>query len=49
MKRYFFHTSGIYWQEASGKEAAVMWESNDPNTDLEDLIFEKEDGGPSQR
>lgn len=27
----------------------IMWESDDPNADLDDLIFEEEDGQPSQR
>ena len=23
-----------------------MWQTNDPNADLDDLIFDKDDGGP---
>ncbi len=26
-----------------------MWETNDPCADLDDLIFDKDDGGPSER
>jgi len=26
-----------------------MYESDDPNADLEDLIFDEDDGGPSER
>ena len=26
-----------------------MWETNDPYADLEDLIFDKDSGGPSER
>ena len=27
----------------------TMWETEDPNADLEDLIFDQEGGGPSER
>ena len=31
------------------KGAGIMRESNDPKADLEDLIFDEDAGGPSQR
>ena len=37
----------IHWHFQKG--AKLMRESNDPNADLEDLIFDEDAGGPSQR
>ncbi len=31
------------------KEEEVMRETNDPYADLDDLIFDEDDGGPSER
>ena len=39
----------IYCQEFVLKGAPAMYESNDPNADLEDLLFCEEDGHPSDR
>jgi hypothetical protein len=33
----------------SGKEGTAMWEREGEYEDLDDLIFEKDDGGPSER
>ena len=46
----------IFWQRRhilSGREflkgESAMWEWVDGDTDLDDVIFEKDDGGPSER
>ena len=45
----FFGRSRIYCYIVILKGANTMRESNDPNVDLDDLLFEPDDGGPSQR
>ena len=47
---------GIFWRWGhilegvmSGKEGTAMWEYEGEYEDLDDLIFEKDDGGPSER
>jgi hypothetical protein len=37
--------SGVFLR----RENDIMYESDDPNADLEDLIFDEEDGGPSEK
>ena len=45
----FFSDPGIYCCSSLWKGAENMTEHTDPNMDLDDLIFNKEDGGPSER
>ena len=45
----FFACEGIYCQAALWKEGEPMYSCDDPHADLDDLIFEKGDGGPSER
>ena len=45
----FFGSNSIYCYIVILKGATTMRESNDPNADLDDLLFEPDDGGPSQR
>ena len=47
--RHFFACEGIYCQAALWKEGEPMHSCDDPHADLDDLIFEKGDGGPSER
>ena len=44
-----FPCKRIYCQVMLFKEDTAMRESNDPNADLDDLIFDEEDGQPSSR
>ena len=39
----------IYYQVMLFMEVNPMRECNDPNVDLDDLIFDEEDGQPSNR
>jgi hypothetical protein len=39
----------ILWRVICVKGVKEMWETNDPYADLEDLIFDKDSGGPSER
>ena len=44
----FFTNRGIYYQEVlTGGDN--MWENEDRAADLDDLIFDEDDGGPSER
>ncbi len=45
----FFLPRRIYCPVGKRKDVTAMRESNDPNADLDDLIFEEGDGGPSER
>ena len=45
----FFGISSIYCYIVILKGEITMRETNDPNADLDDLLFEPDDGGPSQR
>ena len=45
----FFLTDSIYCYVAYRKGENAMRETNDPNADLEDLLFEPDAGGPSER
>jgi len=45
----FFSGGRIYCPVELLKGADKMYESQDPNADLEDLIFEEGSGGPSER
>ena len=45
----FFSTSYIYCQVAIWKEVYGMLNWEDPAVDLDDLIFDEDAGGPSQR
>ena len=37
------------WEVSLLKGDHTMRETNDPNADLDDLLFDPDDGGPSQR
>ena len=39
----------IYWQENLWKGGQNMQENEKSNVDLDDLIFDEDDGGPSER
>ena len=39
----------MYYQAALWKEGETVYSCDDPKADLDDLIFEKGDGGPSER
>jgi len=45
----FFPSFGIYCPVVFLERSLTMYYSDDPNADLDDLIFDKEDGGPSER
>ena len=45
----FFRSYGIYCPGVFFERSAAMYYSDDPNADLDDLIFDKDDGGPSER
>jgi len=45
----FFDGAGIYCYVVFLKGDNAMFESTDPNADLEDLIFYPGEGGPSER
>ena len=45
----FFDANHIYCYVAFLKEETDMFETTDPQADLEDLIFYPGDGGPSER
>ena len=48
--RFIFHLlMHILWRVICVKGVKGMWETNDPYADLEDLIFDKDSGGPSER
>ena len=44
----FFSPSGIYCNVVPERRRE-MWQNSDPQIDLDDLIFDQQDGGPSQR
>ena len=49
-----FHTPTVFALHRGvycvlSRKEACMRQTNDPNTDLDDLIFDEEDGGPSER
>lgn len=44
-----FSASRIYCPVGNRKGAVFMRENSDPNADLEDLIFDEDAGGPSER
>ena len=45
----FFPVWHIYWKECLWKGGLDMWNEGAENQDLDDLIFEEDDGGPSER
>ena len=45
----FFTAGIIYWPGVFSKGAKTMPDCTDPWGDLDDLIFDQEDGGPSER
>ena len=45
----FFSAVIIYWPGVFLKGAKTMPDCTDPWGDLDDFIFDKEDGGPSER
>ena len=45
----FFYTWCIYYPVSQLKGAKTMRESNDYEVDLDDLIFDEDDGLPSSR
>ena len=45
----FFIRHGIYCQECVSKGGFIMRETDDPYADLEDLLFDEDAGGPSER
>ena len=45
----FFGDCCVYYHELCLKGGNVMRETNDPFADLEDLIFDEDAGGPSER
>ena len=45
----FFIGPGIYCQECVQKGGLTMRETDDPYADLEDLLFDEDAGGPSER
>ncbi len=42
-------TRSVYTIPPKQKGGENMRESNDPSVDLDDLIFDEDDGGPSER
>lgn len=45
----FFSSFGIYCPEWIKKGGRTMHYSDDPNADLEDLIYDEDSGHPSER
>ena len=45
----FFTWPGIYCQECVQKGGFMMRQTDDPYADLEDLLFDEDAGGPSER
>ncbi len=44
-----FEAEKLYTDSPTRKGGESMRESNDPNMDIDDLIFDEDDGGPSER
>lgn len=44
-----FELPECYTDSLCGREGSAMRETNDPYADLDDLIFDENDGGPSDR
>jgi len=47
--RWFFAAAGIYCQELISMGGKNMQECDDLTVDLDDLLFDKDAGGPSER